>query len=39
LELAGAIDRIERHQSATPDARSIDLRQLADTWIRPASSI
>ena len=39
LELAGAIDRIERHRSATPDAGSIDLRQLAETWIRPASSI
>ena len=39
LELAGAIDRVERHYFATPDAESIDLRQLAETWIRRASSI
>ena len=39
LELAEAIDRIERHYFATPVAESIDLRQLAETWIRRASSI
>jgi hypothetical protein len=38
-ELASAIDRIERHEFATPDAESIDLRQFAEIWIRRASSI
>jgi hypothetical protein len=37
LELADAIDRIERHYFAESDGESIDLHRLAETWIRRAS--
>ena len=36
-ELAGSIERIERHYFAESDGESIDLRQVAETWIRRAS--
>ena len=36
-ELAGSIERIERHYFAQADGDAIDLRQVAETWIRRAS--
>jgi hypothetical protein len=36
-ELAGSIDLIERHFFAESDGDAIDLRQVAETWIRQAS--
>ena len=36
-ELAGSIDRIERHFFAESDGDAVDLRQVAETWIRRAT--
>ena len=36
-ELAGSIDRIERQFFAESDGESIDLRHVAETWIRRAT--
>ena len=35
-ELAGSIERIERHYFAESDGESVDLHQVAETWIRRA---
>lgn len=37
LELAGAIDRVERHYFAELAGDPVDLRQVAETWIRRVS--
>ncbi len=36
-ELAGSIERVERHYFAESDGEPVDLHQLAETWIRRAS--
>ena len=36
-ELAGSIAHIERHFFAESDGESIDLKQVAESWIRRAS--
>ena len=36
-ELAGSIERIERHYFAESDGEPVDLHQVAETWIRRAS--
>jgi hypothetical protein len=36
-ELAGSIERIERHYFAESDGEAVDLRQVAETWIRRAT--
>jgi hypothetical protein len=36
-ELAGSIDRIERHYFAETNGETIDLHQMAETWIQRAS--
>jgi hypothetical protein len=36
-ELAGSIERIERHYFAESDGESVDLKQVAETWISRAS--
>jgi len=36
-ELAGSIDRVERHYFAESDGEPVDLHQLAESWIRRAS--
>ncbi len=36
-ELSGSIERIERHYFAETNGESVDLHELAETWIRRAS--
>ena len=36
-ELAGSIERVERHYFAESDGEPVDLHQIAETWIRRAS--